>query len=114
MTWLRDGAPVAQSEKIETKVEEDSHTLIIKEATVEDVGEYTCQAENVTTKTELEVKSEDEKVEIEETSYTKEQIGTKGQDITFSVNFKQTLGSKPSATWFFNSKEVSSSERVSG
>ena len=113
VTWLRDGAPVAPSDKIESKVEDESHILIIKEATIEDVGEYTCQAENVTSKTELEVKSEDEKVEIEETSHSKDQVGTKGQDITFNINFKQELGGKPKAIWSFNSKEVTESERVS-
>ena len=86
---LRDGAAVVESsEKFSTKLEDDSHVLVIKEANIDDVGEYTCQAENVTSKTELEVQSKEEKIEIEETQYIREQVGVKGQDITFNLPFK--------------------------
>merc|ERR1712051_992926 len=64
VTWLRDGAKVSAA-KMETKAEGDSHSLVIKNATIEDVGEYICQAENVTSKTELEVQSKEEKIEGE-------------------------------------------------
>lgn len=111
VTWFKDGAEVTQSEKVESKVEEDAHVLTIKGASIEDVGEYTCQAENVTSKTELEVQSQEEKIEIDQSSYSKDQVGTKGQDITFSVNFNQ-IGSKPKAQWFFNGQEVSKTERI--
>ena len=107
--WFRDGSAVEASENVETVVENEVHKLRIKKASIIDVGQYTCQAENVTSKTELEVKSE-EKIEIEEV--TKEQIGTKGQDITFTVNFKQTYGSKPDAKWIFNNQELKESERI--
>ena len=111
--WFRDGSVIEASEKITTIVDKASrkHSIVIKGASIEDVAEYTCQAENVTSKTELEVKSQEEKIEIEET--TKEQVGIKGQDITFSVNFKQTYGSKPAAKWLFNSQELTESERLS-
>lgn len=110
--WFKDGAEVTASDKFETKVEKDSHKLKIRKASVLEVGEYTCQAENVTSKTEVEVKSSEEKVEMDETTYSKDQVGIKGQDITFKVNFKQELGSKPKASWSFNGKEITQSERI--
>ena len=56
-------------------------------------------------------KSKEEKIEVE--GHQKDQSCVKGQDIAFTVNFKQTYGSKPDVKWYFNNKEVSSSERVS-
>ena len=53
--WLRDGEELKSATNIETKAEKDEHTLVIKKAAIDDVGEYVCQAENVTSKTELEV-----------------------------------------------------------
>merc|ERR550532_3477806 len=85
VTWLRDGAKVSAA-KMETKAEGDSHSLVIKNATIEDVGEYICQAENVTSKTELEVQSKEEKIEVE--NHIMQQMGIKGQDITHVLNFK--------------------------
>ena len=76
MTWLRDGAKVSAA-KMETKAEGDSHSLVIKNATIEDVGEYICQAENVTSKTELEVQSKEEKIEVE--NHIMQQMGIKGE-----------------------------------
>ena len=81
MTWLRDGAKVSAA-KMETKAEGDSHSLVIKNATIEDVGEYICQAENVTSKTELEVQSKEEKIEVE--NHIMQQMGIKGE-IFFSL-----------------------------
>ena len=78
MTWLRDGAKVSAA-KMETKAEGDSHSLVIKNATIEDVGEYICQAENVTSKTELEVQSKEEKIEVE--NHIMQQMGIKGENI---------------------------------
>ena len=80
MTWLRDGAKVSAA-KMETKAEGDSHSLVIKNATIEDVGEYICQAENVTSKTELEVQSKEEKIEVE--NHIMQQMGIKGENIFF-------------------------------
>ena len=62
---------------METKAEGDSHSLVIKNATIEDVGEYICQAENVTSKTELEVQSKEEKIEVE--NHIMQQMGIKGE-----------------------------------
>ena len=76
VTWLRDGAKVSAA-KMETKAEGDSHSLVIKNATIEDVGEYICQAENVTSKTELEVQSKEEKIEVE--NHIMQQMGIKGE-----------------------------------
>ena len=84
MTWLRDGAKVSAA-KMETKAEGDSHSLVIKNATIEDVGEYICQAENVTSKTELEVQSKEEKIEVE--NHIMQQMGIKGEIFFSSFHF---------------------------
>ena len=88
MTWLRDGAKVSAA-KMETKAEGDSHSLVIKNATIEDVGEYICQAENVTSKTELEVQSKEEKIEVE--NHIMQQMGIKGESIVFISEFYRVI-----------------------
>merc|ERR1711899_722851 len=108
--WLRDGEELKSAPNIETKAEKDEHTLVIKKAAIDDVGEYVCQAENVTSKTELEVQSKQEKIEVE--NHIMQQMGIKGQDITFVLNFKN-FGRKPEAKWYFKEKQISSSDRVS-
>ena len=50
---------------------------MIKNAAIDDVGEYVCQAENVTSKTELEVQSKQEKIEVE--NHIMQQMGIKGK-----------------------------------
>jgi hypothetical protein len=109
--WLRNGTLVEESAKYSIQVDGETHTLIIKASTVEDVGEYTCVAENVRSQTELEVKGEEENIELEDSQ--KEQVGVKGQDVTFTVQFKRTYGSKPEVKWSFNGKEITTTERVS-
>ena len=75
--WLRDGEELKSAPNIETKAEKDEHTLVIKKAAIDDVGEYVCQAENVTSKTELEVQSKQEKIEVE--NHIMQQMGIKGK-----------------------------------
>ncbi len=83
---------------------------MIKSLTVEDVGEYTCIAENVRTTTELEIKGGDVQIELED--HDKDQVGIKGQDVTLTVTFKAEAGSKPKVIWTFNGKEITASEKV--
>jgi len=58
----------------------------------------------------LEVQSKQEKIEVE--NHIMQQMGIKGQDITFVLNFKN-FGRKPEAKWYFKEKQISSSDRVS-
>ena len=99
-------------EKYVGKKEGRKRSIVIKEAAMEDVAEYTCVAENVKTKTELELKGSEEEIETVEQE-VKEQVATKGQDMTFKVDFKKELHRKPSVKWMKNGKEVETSERVS-
>jgi hypothetical protein len=39
-------------------------------------------------------------------------VAIKGQDTTFTINFKQSYLEKPSVKWMFKSKEIITSERV--
>lgn len=81
------------------------------QAAKEDIAEYTCVAENVKTKTELELKGSEEQIEAVELE-VKEQVATKGQDMTFRVDFKKELHRKPSVKLMKNGNEVESSERI--
>ena len=114
MSFLfRDGKPVEENtEKYSVKREGRKQSIVIKAAQLDDVAEYTCIAENVKTKTELELKDSEENIEVIEQE-TKEQIVTKGQDMTFTIKFKKTLHRKPDIKWMFSGKEIIISERVS-
>ena len=88
-------------------------TLLIRNVCVEDIAEYTCVAENVRTKTHLELTAEkEEKVQVESSSPA-EQVCRKGQDMNFKVNLAANQLKQPTVKWMFNGKEIKSSERVS-
>ena len=88
-------------------------TLLIRNVCVEDIAEYTCVAENVRTKTHLELTAEkEEKVQVESSSPA-EQVCKKGQDMNFKVNLAANQLKEPTVKWMFNGKEIKSSERVS-
>merc|ERR1712226_398925 len=110
--WLKDGKPLEEkSEKYVVKKEGRKQSIVIKEAAMEDVAEFTCIAENVKTKTELELKGSEEKIETVEQE-VKEQVATKGQEMSFRVDFKKELHRKPSVKWMKDGKEVEASDRV--
>ena len=90
-----------------------SRTIVIKGASIEDVGQYTCVAENVRTQTELELKGGEEKIELDMTGVEKEQVAIKGQDMKFTINFQKSYLEKPKVEWLFNSQTIVTSERVS-
>merc|ERR1719376_1160759 len=117
--WLKNGEPLSFTES-STKycVEKRGTTqaIIIKDASIADIAEYTCVAENVKTRTELELKAaskdeKEEKVEVTETS-NKEQVCRKGQDMTFKVKLSGNQLQKPKVTWLFKGQEITSSERI--
>jgi hypothetical protein len=89
-----------------------SKTIVIKNASIEDIGKYTCVAENVRTETDLELKGSAETIEVVQEELVKDQVAIKGQDMTFTINFKKTYLEKPNVQWLFKSKSLVTSERV--
>merc|ERR1719322_1320113 len=76
VSWFKGSSTVEKSEKYEISSEGTVHTLVIKNATEEDIAEYACAAENVRTTTELELKG-DYTLEIAEASIHREEVVTK-------------------------------------
>ncbi len=62
VTWFKDGRELCPTKRIGIKFEKGQCTLIIREVTFEDSGEYVCNSHNMlgeaTTKTTLLIKSE--------------------------------------------------------
>ena len=110
--WLKDGKPLEMSTKYSVQKEGTSQTMTIKNASIEDVASYTCIAENVRTRTDLELTGAEEKIEILKSS-DKEQVVKKGQDMTFNIELAANQLQKPQTSWLFKGKEIVSSERVS-
>ena len=109
---FRDGAAVTESSKYSFEVEGASKTIVIKAASIEDVGKYTCLAENVRTETELELKGAEETIEVVSEELQKEEVAIKGQEMTYTINFKKSYLEKPKVQWLFKSKTIITSERV--
>ena len=109
---FRDGQVVSESAKYSFEVDGASKTIVIKSASIEDIGKYTCVAENVRTETDLELKGSAETIEVVQEELVKDQVAIKGQDMTFTINFKKTYLEKPNVQWLFKSKSLVTSERV--
>ncbi len=88
------------------------HTLLILNATEEDIGSYMCMAENVMTATELELKGGDVKLEIAEESIHREEIVTKGQDVTLTIPLVKGALQKPKVQVMFQGQVIKESEKV--
>merc|ERR1711902_246728 len=110
--WLKDGQEVKSCDKYTFETEGTSRTIIIKNASIEDVAEYTCVAETVKTITELELDDKEEKIEFAQNEMKQEMTMKKGEDVVFTVPFKSTLAKKPSVTWMFKSTELKTSEKI--
>ena len=52
--WYKDGREIFNSKKYDIKVEGGRHSLLIKDAGNEDVGEYTCQVKHVRANAQLD------------------------------------------------------------
>jgi hypothetical protein len=109
----RDGKQIEESNKYSFQTDGASRTIIIKNATLEDVAEYTCVAENVKTCTELELEGEEERVELLLSEIRTDVTVKKGEEVTFTAPFSKTMAKKPAVQWFFNGAEIKTSERVS-
>ena len=110
--WLKDGQEVQESDKYTFETDGTTKTIIIKNAAIEDVAEYTCVAETIKTFTELELDDKEETIEFAQSEMKSEMTIKKGEDVVFTVPFKSTLAKKPTATWFFKSSELKTSEKI--
>ena len=110
--WLKDGQEVKECDKYTFETEGTTKTIIIKNATIEDVAEYTCVAETVKTITELELDDKEETIEFAQKDMKQEMTMKKGEDVVFTVPFKSTLAKKPKVTWLFKSTELKISEKI--
>ena len=111
--WLKDGQEVKESNKYTFETEGTTKTIIIKNATIEDVAEYTCMAETIRTVTELELDDKEETIEFAQNEMKSEMTIKKGEDVVFTVPFKSTLAKKPTVTWMFKgSTEIKTSEKI--
>merc|ERR1719474_921020 len=110
--WLKDGQEVKESDKHTFETDGTTKTIIIKNAAIEDVAEYTCVAETIKTFTELELDDKEETIEFAQSEMKSEMTIKKGEDVVFTVPFKSTLAKKPTATWFFKSSELKTSEKI--
>ena len=66
----------------------------------------------VRTTTELELKG-DYTLEIAEASIHREEVVTKGQDVTLTVPLVKGALQRPQAQWFFQGQAIKESEKVS-
>ena len=112
VSWLKDGKVIAEGDRYSFQVDGAHRTLIIKNATLEDVAEYTCVAENVKTFTELELEGQDEKLELLVAEIKKDVMVKKGDEVVFNVPFVKTMAKKAEMEWSFNGTVLKSSEKV--
>jgi len=110
--WMKDGKEVKKDNKYVFESDGTSRTIIIKNASIKDVAEYTCVAETVRTVTELELEGQEEKIEFKQSEMKKEMTIKKGDDVTFTVPFKTTMAKKPSVMWMYKSSEIKTSEKI--
>ena len=85
--------------------------LSILNASIEDVAEYMCIAENVRTVTDLELVGGSSEIIIKKEEVIYEQVAIKGTDITFNVPFEQ-CPKKPIVKWVFRGSVIENSEKV--
>jgi hypothetical protein len=109
--WLKDGENIKESNKYMFMTDGADRSIIIKNATIEDVAQYMCVAENVRTVTELDLEGKEEKIEFEQSEVNTDVTAKKGEDVTFTVPFKKIAAKKPSAQWMFNGMEITTSEK---
>ena len=112
VTWLRDSKNIAEGDKYSFQVDGAHRTLIIKNATLEDVAEYTCVAENVKTFTELELEGQDEKIEFVKSEIKTDVMVKKGDEVIFNIPFVKTMAKKADMEWSYNGTVITSSEKV--
>merc|ERR1711976_1005651 len=85
--------------------------MIIRNATMEDVGEYSCFVENVKCSTEVELEGEEQKLVIFRDQIQATIVAQRGQDVNCSIPFEPCL-MKPEVQWSFNGSEIQGCEKV--
>lgn len=103
---------MVQSQKYAFESAGCEYTLIIRNATKEDIAQYTCIAENVTTQTDLELQGGDEPLEFA-TDFERTVNVTKGQEVTLTARLARTALQTPQSQWFFQGRSIQTSEKVS-
>ena len=109
---MKEGKEIAENEKYKFECDGTTRTIIIKQASLQDVAEYTCVAESVRTSTELELEGQEQKIEFNQKEMKTEQTIKKGDDVTFTVPFADILAKKCSVQWMYKSTEIKTSEKV--
>ena len=109
---FREGKQITENDKYSFETDGETRTIIIKNATLEDVAEYTCVAENVKSTTELELEGQEEKIEFVMTEIKTETTIKKGEEMIFTLTFSKTMAKKPNMQWFYNGTEIKTSEKV--
>jgi len=110
--WLKEGKEVTQSDKYQFQSDGTSRTIVIKNATIEDVAEFTCVAESVRTVTELELEGQEQKIEFKQKEVKTDLTIKKGEDVTFTIPFDNDMAMKPNVHWMFKSTEIKTSEKI--
>ena len=110
--WMKEGKEITENDKYKFECDGTTRTIIIKQASLQDVAEYTCVAESVRTSTELELEGQEQKIEFNQKEMKTEQTIKKGDDVTFTVPFADNLAMKPSVQWMYKSTEIKTSEKV--
>ena len=109
---MKEGKEISENDKYKFECDGTTRTIIIKQASLQDVAEYTCVAESVRTSTELELEGQEQKIEFNEKEMKTEQTIKKGEDVTFTVPFADILAKKCSVQWMYKSTEIKTSEKV--
>lgn len=112
VSWLRDSKTISEGSKYSFEVDGAHRTLIIKNATLEDVAEYACVAENVKTFTELELEGQDEKLELMTSEIKTDVMVKKGDEVVFNLPFVKTMAKKADMEWSFSGTILKSSEKM--
>jgi len=110
--WMKEGKEIKEGPKYQFETDGTTRTIVIKQASIEDVAEYTCVAETVRTSTELELEGQEQKIEFIQREMMTEQTIKKGDDVTFTVPFANTMAKKPTVQWLYNSRELKTSEKI--
>merc|ERR1719369_169250 len=110
--WMKEGKEIKEGAKYQFETDGTTRTIVIKQANIEDVAEYTCVAETVRTSTELELEGQEQKIEFIQREMMTEQTIKKGDDVTFTVPFANTMAKKPTVQWLYNSRELKTSEKI--
>ncbi|XP_077573138.1 obscurin [Stigmatopora nigra] len=102
--WLKNGHLIRQSHKYRMSVEKNLATLIIRNTTIRDSGEYCCQADGVASRAKLEVR------ELQH-SFARELKDTQGEEKSKVTLECETRLPAKRVTWLKGMIELRSSKK---